>query len=404
MTGAVILHYHPHALDEVDGLLDQFVHVGVVLHERNVFAVDFHELLDEFGALQRFAEVEGLGGVEQLDAEDLLHVVDHQVALRGGVGTHTHVVFLALRRLDGVGGAGHREGLVLVHDGGGSVLRDHEAGVESGVLHEEGRQSALAANQLIDTAFGDVAEFRHGDGEEVQDQCQRLTVEVARADDDILVWEHRRVVGDGVDFGFHHVLHVLDSVFGRTVYLRHATEGVRILHVFLVLGDNLRTLKQLRDMGSRGDLSGVRAHEMHEHVEWLDAAVESLQGDGADDVGEPAELAGLHQQPDGVGAHELRAVEQRETLFGLQRDGLPAELLVDFRGGVFLVAVIDLTHADDGQREVRQRCQVAGSARVNLVDTQRDIRPCCRNPPVVGWCQAARRSGRMTATESSRAA
>ena len=66
-----------HAVDEVDGLLDQLVHVGVVLHKRHELAVAFHEIFDELGALQRFAEVEGLGSVEQLDTEDFLHVVDH---------------------------------------------------------------------------------------------------------------------------------------------------------------------------------------------------------------------------------------------------------------------------------------------------------------------------------------
>ena len=92
-----------HAVDEIDGLLDQLVHIGVVLHEGHEGAVGLDKLLDEGRRLERAAELEGLGGVEELDAEDLLHVVDHQIALGGGIGAHTHMVLLALRRLDGIG-------------------------------------------------------------------------------------------------------------------------------------------------------------------------------------------------------------------------------------------------------------------------------------------------------------
>ena len=63
-------------------------------------------------------------------------------------------------------------------------------------------------------------------------------MEVAGADDDVLVGENGRVVGDGVDLGLHDILYVLDSVFGGTVHLRHTAEGIRILHVLFVLLDN----------------------------------------------------------------------------------------------------------------------------------------------------------------------
>ena len=66
-----------HAIHEVDGLLDELVHVGIVLYERNKLAVGSHKVLDERGGFQRATELERLCGVEELDAENLLHVVDH---------------------------------------------------------------------------------------------------------------------------------------------------------------------------------------------------------------------------------------------------------------------------------------------------------------------------------------
>ena len=103
-------------------------------------------------------------------------------------------------------------------------MRNHETGVETGVLHQEGRQTAFACNQLINTAFGDVAQLGHGDGEEVEHQGQRLAVEVAGRHHDILIGEHRGVVGHGVDFGFHHILYMLDGILAGAVHLRDATE------------------------------------------------------------------------------------------------------------------------------------------------------------------------------------
>lgn len=85
-----------HAVHEVDGLLDKFVHIGVILHKRDKLTIGGHKLLDERGGFERTAEFQGLSGIKQLNTKYFLHIVDNQVALGGGVGAHAHVVFLTL--------------------------------------------------------------------------------------------------------------------------------------------------------------------------------------------------------------------------------------------------------------------------------------------------------------------
>ena len=177
-------------------------------------------------------------------------------------------------------------------------------------------------------------------------------MEVAGRHHDVLIREHGGIIGHGVDFGLHHILHMLDGILAGAVHLRDTAEGVWVLNMLLMAFDNLRTFKELKHVGGRDNLAGVRTHHVYIEVERLDATIESIQGYGGDDVGHPGEFLGLDEQPHGIRAHELGAVEQRQTLFGLQGDGFPAELLVDDGSGVFLASVVNLAHADDRQAEV----------------------------------------------------
>ena len=58
-------------------------------------------------------------------------------------------------------------------------------------------------------------------------------MEVA-ARDDVSVFEHQRVVGDGIQLGFQHTRGVGQGVPARTVHLRHAPQAVGILYAATV--------------------------------------------------------------------------------------------------------------------------------------------------------------------------
>ena len=103
--------------------MDVFVHDLVDVHKVDHLAVVGHHLLDERAALEAFlvTEVEGLGGVEELDGQHALGVLAHAVALGGGVATHADEVLLVLAAGDAVDRAGSAELLALADDGGCGV-------------------------------------------------------------------------------------------------------------------------------------------------------------------------------------------------------------------------------------------------------------------------------------------
>ncbi len=99
-------------------------------------------------------------------------------------------------------------------------------------------------------------------------------------------------------------------------------------------------------------MSVVVADLMHLVEEGFDAAIEGFQGDGADEVGQIAETEGFQQDVGAVAAHELRAVEQGQTFFRLQGDGLPSKLLEHFGGWNDLTFIMHLAQAEQRKHQV----------------------------------------------------
>ena len=75
----------------------------------------------------------------------------------------------------------HREPLELGDDPGLGVLRDHVPAVDAGVVGQERRQpvAAGAVEEAVGAALADRGEVGHGDGEEVEHVAHRCAVEVA---------------------------------------------------------------------------------------------------------------------------------------------------------------------------------------------------------------------------------
>ena len=134
---AILVEFH--LLEETDAGVDVLVHNLVDVDEVDGLAVVGNEVLDEGAALKSFlvTEVEGLSGIEEFDGHDTFGVFHYAVALGGSVAAHADEVFLVLAAGDAVYTAWGAELLALADDGGGSVLRNHEAAVEAGFCHEE---------------------------------------------------------------------------------------------------------------------------------------------------------------------------------------------------------------------------------------------------------------------------
>ncbi len=102
------LFAYSHFLQEVDAVVNVFVHDFVDVDKVDAFAVVGHEVFDEGAALEAFlmTEVECLGCIEELDGEDTLGVFHYAVAFGGSVAAHADEVLLVLAGGDAVDAAG----------------------------------------------------------------------------------------------------------------------------------------------------------------------------------------------------------------------------------------------------------------------------------------------------------
>ena len=196
----------------------------------------------------------------------------------------------------------------------------------------------------------------------VERQRQRLAVEVAAGDDVAVAvaGEDERVVGHRVQLALERDLDVAQRIVDGAEDLRRAAQRVGILHAAAVgvAGDDLAAVQQRAQ--PRGDLlrAGVRAHAGQALVERHGRALERLQRQRQRhdrDVEQAPRIA--HRQPAGR-RHEVRAVDERQPLLGLERDGLQAR--AGQRGGPVQALAVELrlALADEHERDVRQRSEV----------------------------------------------
>ena len=272
------------------------------------------------------------------------------------------MVFLPLGGFNRIHAGRAAQLLALAYNRSGGVLRNHETAVQARLLDQEARQFPLASNQLVGTAFGNIAQFGHGDAQEILSQGQRLAVEVAGGNNQILVRENRRVVGHGIDFLERNPAHVFNGIFRSSVNLRDAAERIGILHMRLVTFNHLAAFQVFAESRSGIHLALVTAYLLDFRIERLDAAIKGFQRQSPDQIGHLAQMLRLHHVVHRKRAHELRAIEQSQTFFGCQFYRLPAMLGQDFRSRAFFPVHPDFAQADQRQAHMRQRSQVARCA------------------------------------------
>src|SRR5215211_8335844 len=132
------------------------------------------------------------------DGEDAEGVLEEPAQLAAGAPAHRVVVLLHGRGGKGTRACWVRQAAVLFRERCGRVLGDHEPRVDTGSWAEEGGQ-ALRASRIehaVYSALGDRTYLGGGDGEEVEHERERLTMEVSSALDPA-IRKHDGVVGDG---------------------------------------------------------------------------------------------------------------------------------------------------------------------------------------------------------------
>ena len=114
---------------------------------------------------------------------------------------------------------------------------------------------------------------RHGDG--VGGEGDRLGVEIAAADGDILILEHDRIVGHRARLDGQGAGGVGEEVEARAHHLRLAAEAVGVLHPAAaeMAFDDRAAVEQAAELGGDADLAGLAADLAEARVERLDAAL-----------------------------------------------------------------------------------------------------------------------------------
>jgi hypothetical protein len=189
-------------------------------------------------------------------------------------------------------------------------------------------------------------------------------VKVAVRDDLAGVDEHERIVGGGVELDRNRLLDVSNQVATSAVNLRRAAKGVRVLDATApaVRVHDRRAFEQVEDvLGGRG-LPAERPQRLHLGPEALTGALKRLDRQGARDVGGDRQppRAGRTQRPER--GHELRPVDERETLFGPQPQRFEPDAAQCLVAGQPLAFNPRLTLADQGESEMSERRKIAAGA------------------------------------------
>jgi hypothetical protein len=165
-----------------------------------------------------------------------------------------------------------------------------------------------------------------------------------------------------------------ERVARRAVHLRHAAQRVGVLHarvaVAVALADLALGQQRAQALGA-GRLPGVRPRAHDRRVKGVGRAAQRLEGHGASHVGRLHRPLGAEERERADPRHHLRAVVERQPLLGLQPQRLHAGLAKRLGAAHRLAAHLGPSLADQHQRQVRQRRQVARGAHRALLGDHR---------------------------------
>ena len=252
--------------------------------------------------------------------------------------------------------------LVFADQSGCRILGDHEAGVQAGMFHQEGGESAQGVvDQPFQTAFRNVGDFGDPDAQEVEGQGHGFAVEVP-AGDHVTIRQHNGVVGGRIDFNVHFVFHKAQSIFAGPVDLGYAAQAVGILYLQLALMGHIGTAgQQVPHVVGGIQLSSVGADHMEPFIEGIDDSPLGFNGQGSGNI---ALFQQGHAFPQGKHTHggqDRGAVDEGQPFFGFQMDDGDAGSFHGFLAGHYCALVFRITQPQHGQDHVGQRRQVTGS-------------------------------------------
>ena len=191
-------------------------------------------------------------------------------------------------------------------------------------------------------------------------------MKVATADDvalaGLLGTKDERVIGGADHLTQQHALRIQQAITRGPVYLRHAAQRVRVLHlatVFVRRHDWTAT-KQHAQVFRRHRLPRMRSRRMNARIESLRRPKQRLQRHRARDICERARIQRIRHRQCSHRGHTLRPVDQSQALFCLQhhrnQPGLAQTLGSRQRPYRARPAHLHFALADHRQGQMRKRC------------------------------------------------
>ena len=214
-------------------------------------------------------------------------------------------------------------------------------------------------DHALQTALGNIRQLRHRDPQIIQRQRQGLAMEVAAGDDITILCEDERVVRHRVELRLNHTAHMRQRVTHRPMHLRHAAQGVGVLHpqAFRCFDQGAIHAKRA-DIGCHRLLPLVRANGVHALVKGVHPPLQRFHREAHRDIGQLADAFRVIQRKRAHCAHGLGAVDERQAFLGQQALCRNPRLVHCRLPGHHLALVLRLTITQQHQRQVRKRCQI----------------------------------------------
>ena len=260
--------------------------------------------------------------------------------------------------------------LQLVAACGGRILRDHVSALRTRVVRQVRPHRVLRIVRRQDperAPLGDAGHRHQCHLGRVERERQRHAVEVAAGDDlgFASLHEEERVVGDAAELALHHAACPADAIDRGAQHLRAAAERVRVLHarVVLLVGlEHFASRELLQDRCRHGLLPGLVARGVDARIQERVRGAARIDGERGGAHGGAEQGVRIVERQRADRAHVVRAVDERQTFLRMERLGPEVHGAERIARRHPLSAEVRLAFAEEPERQVRERSQVAGGA------------------------------------------
>ena len=188
-------------------------------------------------------------------------------------------------------------------------------------------------------------------------------MEISSTYDFVLIGKYDRIICHCVYFSGYHLISISHGVSGGAVYLRRASQRIRVLYLMLLQRQSVAgSFQKRQQILRRLFLAQMSSQVVYLMVVGLFYGVKGLSCHGAGQISYLLQGHGVPQDIDSHCRHHLSAVVESQPLLGRQNHRSYPRLFHSLRGGDHLSLIFGFTFSYESQCYMGQRSQIAGSA------------------------------------------